>query len=126
MAEVAGSSPAISTSFCLASPPFRYNLVGAPVAQWIEQRFPKPCVAGSSPARGPILSRGYEATRYLATGDGRAANPVIAAIPVGVAPVRAGVNPSPTEPVLLAWAVTPRLLSNGGTNSVAATGICLV
>ena len=34
---------------------FRYNFLGAPVAQWIEQRFPKPCVAGSSPARGPTF-----------------------------------------------------------------------
>src|SRR3970282_2732392 len=46
MAEVAGSSPAISTSFCLRSPPVGYNLPGAPVAQWIEQRFPKPTCTG--------------------------------------------------------------------------------
>jgi hypothetical protein len=28
--------------------------VEAPVAQWIERRFPKPCVAGSSPAGGAM------------------------------------------------------------------------
>ncbi len=36
--------------------PFQYNHTSAPVAQGIEQRFPKPRVAGSSPAGGAWLS----------------------------------------------------------------------
>ncbi len=40
------------------SPTFRAG--PASVAQWIEHRFPKPCVAGSIPARG--------ATKYLVDG----------------------------------------------------------
>ena len=34
----------------------------APVAQWTEQRFPKPRVVGSSPARGPTLVVGVPPT----------------------------------------------------------------
>lgn len=30
-------------------------LLSAPVAQWIERRFPKPCVGGSSPLGGAIF-----------------------------------------------------------------------
>src|SRR5438067_236850 len=43
-----------SPTFC-ASP--------ALVAQWIEQRFPKPCVAGSIPAGGTILVSCFVACR---------------------------------------------------------------
>src|SRR5437016_3176363 len=50
-----------SPTFC-ASP--------ALVAQWIEQRFPKPCVAGSIPAGGTILVSCFVACRREDTEPG--------------------------------------------------------
>ena len=32
------------------------KLINAPVAQWIEQRFPKPCAGGSTPFGRTILA----------------------------------------------------------------------
>ena len=54
------SSPADSTRTAHSDPgatgaprpPLVHLAAPAPVAQWIERRFPKPCVAGSSPAGG--------------------------------------------------------------------------
>ena len=35
-----------------------YNNYAAPVAQWIEQRIPNPCAAGSIPARRTTVKKG--------------------------------------------------------------------
>ena len=47
-----------SATVCHIHPPMLYWHRQAPVAQRIEQWFPKPCVAGSSPARGTCPERG--------------------------------------------------------------------
>ena len=41
-----------------------YNSLHAPVAQWIERRFPKPCVGGSSPLGGAIIAPHKFATHH--------------------------------------------------------------
>lgn len=46
---LAGAFPSFGRCSC-------YNSLHAPVAQWIERRFPKPCVGGSSPLGGAIIA----------------------------------------------------------------------
>jgi hypothetical protein len=63
---------------CCARPFCRYRvppLLAAHVAQGIERRFPKPCVAGSNPAVGASKTRGEKARRGTQNGAKTAAHP---------------------------------------------------
>ena len=65
-AEVAGSSPAISTTFIIRvrmRVGIRFGFRCAPVAQWTERRRPKSRGGGSSPSRGTIPA-GFGSVSY--------------------------------------------------------------
>ena len=67
---LAGAFPSFGRCSC-------YNSLHAPVAQWIERRFPKPCVGGSSPLGGAIIApRRFVARRcFIALHRGPASSP---------------------------------------------------